>query len=482
MGRRLFGKVDGMKCSWLPVVVARNASRFRRDERGVATIFACFMIMMMVLVGGIGVDLMRAEMERTRLQNTLDRAVLAAADLDQTLTPQNVVIDYFEKSGIEDLISAANIQVYQGLNYRTVTARGTTLAPTQFMHLMGVDQLKVPALGTAEERISDVEVSLVLDISGSMANDNRMVNMKAAAKEFVSALIRPETQDLISVSIVPYSEHVNVSQPIYSQLNTLDWHNESWCVEMPDTEFSTIALNTAMEYEQMQHFQWNFGESTYWSNIIDDTICPHEDWEAILPHSQSLSALEGRIDAFVPRAGTSIFMGVKWGAALLDPSTRGIVTNLIGSGTVDGVFSGRPVDHTNPITLKTMVVMTDGKNDSSARITDEYYADVNHVQYWKTYNFWWSMNYHFPDFLHDETWEEKYNATLGDALTHSVCTAAKNAGIVIWGIGFEVDDHGADVLESCASSPSHFFRVEGVEISEAFSAIASQINQLRLTQ
>ena len=64
----------------------------------------------------------------------------------------------------------------------------------------------------------------------------------------------------------------------------------------------------------------------------------------------------------------------------------------------------------------------------------------------------------------------------------NICSAAKDEGIVIWTIGFEVNDTGADVMKKCASSPSHFFRVEGVELTDAFSAIASQINQLRLTQ
>ena len=47
---------------------------------------------------------------------------------------------------------------------------------------------------------------------------------------------------------------------------------------------------------------------------------------------------------------------------------------------------------------------------------------------------------------------------------------------------FEVDDEDVPAMQDCASSPSHFFRVEGVELSEAFRAIARQINQLRLTQ
>lgn len=64
----------------------------------------------------------------------------------------------------------------------------------------------------------------------------------------------------------------------------------------------------------------------------------------------------------------------------------------------------------------------------------------------------------------------------------NICTTAKDQGIVLWSVGFEVSDSSAGIMRSCASSPTHFFRVEGVEITEAFKAIASQINQLRLTQ
>ena len=70
----------------------------------------------------------------------------------------------------------------------------------------------------------------------------------------------------------------------------------------------------------------------------------------------------------------------------------------------------------------------------------------------------------------------------GDPSAARICTAAKDNGILIWSIGFEVTDHGAGVMENCASSPSHFFRVEGVEIADAFSTIAHTLNQLRLTQ
>ena len=49
-------------------------------------------------------------------------------------------------------------------------------------------------------------------------------------------------------------------------------------------------------------------------------------------------------------------------------------------------------------------------------------------------------------------------------------------------MGFEVTDHSADVMRSCASTPQHFYRVQGLDIEYAFASIANQINQLKLTQ
>lgn len=451
--------------------------RFKRDESGVATIFACFMIMMMVVVGGIGVDLMHNEMERTRLQNTLDRAVLAAADLDQTLDPDAVVRDYFDKAGMGAYLSSVDVD--PGLNYRTVTATASTVSQTQFMHLMGVNELKVPAIGTAEERISNVEVSLVLDISASMSENDRIGNMRDAADVFVRKLIRPETQNLISINIVPYAEHVSVGEPFFNAMpNTNSRHGYSWCLEIPNDNFDEADIFPTVTYEQMQHFQWYDDELM----VVDNPSCPSRDYEGMTAHSQNLTALTTQISQLQPRNQTSIFLGVKWGAALLDPSTRPAIANLHTAGVVDAAFKARPSEYTDPETLKTIVVMTDGVNTESYRISDWAYSTESHYEHWRYHNFARFLEEKVSVWNHWKFVEQKYDGAMGDMLTDQICTAAKAEGIVIWSVGFEVDDHGANVLKKCASSPSHFFRVEGVEISEAFSAIASQINQLRLTQ
>jgi hypothetical protein len=183
-----------------------------------------------------------------------------------------------------------------------------------------------------------------------------------------------------------------------------------------------------------------------------------------------------------PRAGTQIFMGMKWAAAMLDPAFNPVVNALANSNDIDSAFSNRPAAFEDVETLKTVFLMTDGKNSSAQRIKSWAYDSSSDYYHWSRYNLWYYLYRNVNSYHRGNYYWWKYDAAQGDALLDNICDASKEAGIVIWSIGFEVDDHGANVMENCASSPSHFFRVEGIEISEAFDAIARQINQLRLTQ
>ncbi|MFT7597011.1 MAG: hypothetical protein ACI8R4_004354 [Paracoccaceae bacterium] len=73
-----------------------------------------------------------------------------------------------------------------------------------------------------------------------------------------------------------------------------------------------------------------------------------------------------------------------------------------------------------------------------------------------------------------------------NARTKSVCDAAKAEQIIVFTIAFEAPSGGKTVLHDCASSDSHYFEVGGgadeLNISDAFTSIASSIRKLRLTQ
>ena len=451
------------------------ASRFARDETGSMTMFAVMIVMMMLLVGGIGVDVMRNEMERTRVQGAMDRAVLAAADLDQTLDPKDVVKDYMKKSGLGHY--AVDVDPDTGLNYKTVIASTDGSTPTQFMRLMGVPTLPVPVRSAAEERISNVEISMVLDISGSMGRNSKMSNLQDAAKTFVDTVIREETDDLISMSLIPYTAQVNAGFPIFDELPINDLHAFSYCVDFDIADFALAGLDLNDSYEHMQHFDegWNY------SNPISNPGCPQQDYEEIMPFSQDNNNLKARIGQYRARANTSIHLGMKWGVAMLDPSFRPITQALALENRIDSAFSNRPAAYDDVETLKTVVLMTDGQNVDTTRIQPWYYNSASERVHWSKYPLHWYLNNHNVG-----SWSNwrytKYTSSQADDMLEDICDAAKAEGIVVWGVDLDVHHLINNILQDCASSPSHFFRVEGVEISEAFEAIAKQINQLRLTQ
>jgi hypothetical protein len=122
--------------------------------------------------GGIAIDIMRYETQRVQLQYTLDRSVLAAASVTQPLNPVDVVENYFEISGLDNY--RLSIDVEEGLNFRRVEAYAELEINTLFMHMFGVRVLTSPAEGAAEERIRNVEVSMVVDISGSMGWNSKL--------------------------------------------------------------------------------------------------------------------------------------------------------------------------------------------------------------------------------------------------------------------------------------------------------------------
>jgi hypothetical protein len=275
-----------------------------------------------------------------------------------------------------------------------------------------------------------------------------------------------------------------------------------------------------------------------------------------MPFGEDGATLKARIDDLTADGNTSIDIGVKWGAALLDPSTRPAIDAMIDAGEIDAVFSGRPRDLDEPEVLKVLVVMTDGQNTTLFEMDDDYRSgpsdfwidpDTGRLSFetieegssgcgWKWQSGWkwvcteeedevvyyvphngdwrstpyggsdayrldyadlWAettVGYHAymrylasgdPDDYYD--WDnEPYHASIAslkDQRLSRICQAARDAGIVIYTVGFELpNDNAALVLEDCASSPGHFFRVEGLEISDAFTAIARQVRQVRLIE
>ncbi len=126
--------------------------RFKEEEEGSIVIFSLFLFLAMVIFGGVAVDLMLYENRRTHVQNATDRAVLAAANLKQTVPAKEVVKDYLLKVGVvvdDDDIDVQEIGTAPVVTGRQVSVRVEAQSPTLLMNMLGVESLPYAAASQA---------------------------------------------------------------------------------------------------------------------------------------------------------------------------------------------------------------------------------------------------------------------------------------------------------------------------------------------
>ncbi len=359
---------------------AHKAQWFIHDEYGGGLIvFSLFMLFLMLATAGIAVDTMRFETERTRLQNTTDAAVLAAASLSQVRDPQDVVEDYFAKAGLSD--SLQGVEVDEGLNYREVRVMAQLPMRTILMRLAGVDQLSVPSLARAEERVNNVEVSLVVDLSGSMQGQ-RIANLKDASNDFVDTLLGEENDGQVSISLVPYTGQVNAGGSILSQFSVAHRQGYSHCVDFDAMDYRTTAMSPMQTLTGHGHSMPYVGYAGTGGHPPAYFSCPVAPGNAgleVVPFESDPDLLRDRIDGMQALGATSIDIGMKWGTALLDPSVRPVVQGLIADGIVAPEYNERPHEYDDPDVMKVVVLMTDGDNFPEYRLMDSFKSGPSNV-------------------------------------------------------------------------------------------------------
>ncbi len=391
--------------------------KFGRDEDGSIIVFTLVLLIIMLVMGGMAVDFMRFESRRALLQSVADRSVLAAAELDQTLDSKEVVVDFFEKAGFDGTI-VGEPRVSGNARNRSVAVDASLDIDTFYLRFIGIDELAAPATAAATEGTGNVEISLVLDITGSMGREangsgrTRLDLLQDAASNFVDELLKPEYVNQISISLVAYSEHVNLGDEIFgaipttapTRFDTSEWRAGLIDISELDEPFprvfreadlpppflgTEIVLDTdltnipdgvdgnnpgieplytvysnpsrCVDVPASEFTTTTFNNSITYEQIEnydpygDNTIaapirpiCPENDYEAIIPLSQNAQDLKDAINAYTPRTNTSIHAGLKWGVTLIDPSFRPILETV---PSVDPAFSGvRPANYSSEST------------------------------------------------------------------------------------------------------------------------------------
>ena len=162
--------------------------RFRKDQAGYLSMLMLVLFVGILLLTGIAIDLLKHEAERADLQAALDRGVLAAAALEQSEDIEAVVESYVRSSLSFGDDVTITVQPATSQTDRTIRATASYQSPAIFLSMIGMNELTVPARATAAEGKTEIEISLILDISGSMSWNLRIDRLRFAATTFLNVI------------------------------------------------------------------------------------------------------------------------------------------------------------------------------------------------------------------------------------------------------------------------------------------------------
>lgn len=192
-----------------------------RREKGIAVAMTAAMMTFVIPAAGLAVDASMLYGIRARLSMAADAAAVAAArslSNGETLAAQEAsAVDtaqrFFNANFPDGYLYSKNrtigVSVAEtALRTRTVTVEVSADAPSYFLRYLGRDMTKLRALGRASRR--DVNLTIVLDRSGSLATAGACGAMKAAAGSFVRKFANHRDR----VALVTYGGDSRVDFPI----------------------------------------------------------------------------------------------------------------------------------------------------------------------------------------------------------------------------------------------------------------------------
>jgi Flp pilus assembly protein TadG len=434
-----------------------------QDRRGgVAPMFALAIVPVFGLVGA-AVDYSRANSVRAGMQSAIDATALAMAKLAPTLTQsqlQTQTTAYF--NAMFNHPEAKNLV----LTPTYTTAGGSQLVisvsgsmDTSFMKIMGFSTLNVGSTSTVKWGNQRLRVALVLDNTGSMADNNKIGALKTATNDLLTQLKNAATTNAdVYVSIIPFVKDVNVgsSNKDKSWIDWSDWENSNGTCKKGNnatsstTQSACLAENGNPSWTSANHDTWNGcvtdrGNSTTPTGQDYDTnanapgssqsskfaaeqygSCP----QAVMPLSYNWSSMTTLVNNMSPGGNTNQAIGLAHGWM-----------SLVGGGP----YPTPPAKDPNYTYNQVIILLTDGLNTQ-----DRWYTDQASI----------------------------------DARQAMTCANVKAAGITVYTIQVNTSgDPTSTLLQNCASTTDKFFLVtSSSQIGTIFNQIGTNLSQLRIAK
>lgn len=406
---------------------------FRDDERGGIAIMFGFMAFGVTLFAGVALDYSRINHERSRVASALDSAALAAgkALLDGRLTDAEVqerARAFFEQNVkvAQRFGSVNSFEVQVDRANSGIKVDASVQVPMTLTRLIGIETFVFPVTATASFERQDIELSMALDVTGSMGG-SKIDALKVAANDLFDILM-PDggTPNKVRIALAPYSSGVNAG---------------AYATDV--TGLATVTGGCTYEREKPSQVDdsapstGNYLSAIGSPGIAAGAVCPTSASVVALTDDKEL--LRSEVRAYEAYGSTAGHLGAQWAWNLLSPNWAGIFTG-----------ANAPADYGNKNTMKAMILMTDGRFNTVAGKFD---------------------------------YDDSPTAQRSSKLAVEACEGARGNGVTVYTIGFQLDDAKAtQTLKDCAGNERRFFQAStGEELRDVFKSIAEQIISLRLT-
>ena len=392
---------------------------FLRSERGGLLPFTLVITGTIILMGALAVNTVRVEHSRSITQSVLDICVLNAAAQRQTLEPRTAFDDCLEKHGFE-----GSITDFQATTGQTKSVTATAEITLESFFLQDPVTYEVGVGSTAQETLSNLEIVLALDVSGSLLTPGPegtipLDELKAAANLFVDRMLAEDTAGKIKITLLPYNSNVNLGSDLAARFNVIGAPvnmmqnttrigpdvTEMRCLDLPSGSFTTTGISStspilAMPFIDMQGATSRTNAYTAPSNAtnaaatLQDNLCsffrlapspatnnvvfpPEYGTSALGTPQQRISALQARITGLRATGTTSINLGMRWALAFLDPQMQAVYTALRENNRMPQSTVDHPRAYDDPTTIKVIVLMSDGTNVDEPRLNPAYQSGAS---------------------------------------------------------------------------------------------------------
>lgn len=476
-------------------------------------------------------ELGRWAIAQNELQAALDAAVLAGAKHYQDTHDKAASIALAQKAFDAnrskrrfggDISESISFTVEDG---NSLQARGTSDLDTVLAKVVGKSTLPLLGRAGATNRAtvtnSNFEVSVMLDITGSMCEDPpdsvsdapctsgaKLNGMKTAAVKLVEKMLG--TADLrarVRIAVVPFSDGVRlpkgllnlptvqtaaagvspgvqtITQPYTEQVCTGSGRNRK-CenvtkynyyyyhpTECVAERFGTNAYtdagpgpNNYVMYAMQRR------ASTSASSTASEMSCSLGSTSTVLPLTNNKDTIVAKINGLAAKGGTAGHLGTAWAWYTLSPKWNSVFPGADNDAAAYVAKSDKTL-------RKIAVLMTDGEyNNQFSRGPDSYAQTCANVSPATA-----ACGYRTGSWAYTTSANGTGSATQALALCQAM--KAEPSNIEVFTVGYAVNDTAWTMLKSCASSDKHAFKADTSDaLIMAFDGIAQRVLALYLSQ